>query len=274
MPRWTDEGIVLSADPLGENSALLTCFTADHGLAKGVVKGARRKAAYLQAGNRLSLTWSARLEEHLGTWTLEPLSSVGSCLLNQPLALAALSSALSLTGTVLPEREPQKEVFHQILSLLESFMDVPNPSLDPSSASVSLGLPLVPCGGAKYLQSCHWYNGYTTYEVVLLKAAGFRLSLGQCVATGTTENLVYVSPRSGGAVSFDAGAPYKNKLLTLPPYLLTGNRAKENEFFDALCLTEYFFDRYILEQVNTGLPAARNRFKDMIQKRQLNLRKS
>lgn len=250
MPRWTDEGIVLSARPFGENGALLTCFTHHHGLSKGLVKGARRKSASLQAGTHLSLTWSARLEEHLGTWTLEALSNPSGKLLSRPLALAALSSALALTESVLPEREPQEKIFHHLLTLLEAL-----------STSVGAWTPIEPPSLAP---PCNWYEVYTLFEIMLLKAAGFRLSLNQCVATGQQENLIYVSPRSGGAVSQEAGAPYHHKLLPLPAYLHTGEGATEKEFLAGLGLTEYFFDRYILEQANTRLPAARNRFKNMV----------
>tara|TARA_A100000171_G_scaffold49330_1_gene58218 strand:- start:3575 stop:4303 length:729 start_codon:yes stop_codon:yes gene_type:complete len=236
MPRWIDDGIVLGTRPFGENSVIMTCFTKDHGLSRGLVKSGRRKASYLQAGNQLSLTWSARLEEQLGLWAFEPQGSLGGILLGHPLALAGLIACLALTETVLPEREPQTNLYQALLDLFSGF------------------------------EQDDWFALYVNYEICLLQAAGFRLALQKCVATGTTENLTYVSPKSGGAVCFEAGAPYKNKLLPLPECLAKGKIVDKNDLLASLNLTEYFFDRYILEHASMGLPAARHRFKDMLKK--------
>lgn len=242
MPRWSDEGIVLSLRPLGEKSVILTCLTQSHGLAKGVVKAARTKAPWLQGGNLLSVSWSARLEEHLGLWALEPLASIGGCLLSHPLALAGLSAALALVETVLPEREPQEALFQTFQKFLYSLKET---SLTPSSTLC--------------------YRSYAEFEIALLKAAGFRLSLTECAGTGATHDLAYVSPRTGRAVSREAGLPYHDKLLSLPAFLSHEDIfPKEKELLASLHLTEYFFDRYILEHTSAHLPPARQRFKDML----------
>lgn len=252
MPRWSDKGVVLSLRPLGEKAVILTCLTEKNGLAKGLVKAGRTKAPLLQGGNILSLTWSARLEKHLGQWTLEPLESIGGCLLSHPLALSGLSAALALIETVLPEREPQEDVFnaleHLLFNLRESALE----------------------GKSRFC-----YRAYAQFEISLLKAAGFRLSLDRCAGTGSTQDLIYVSPRSGGAVSREAGQPYQDKLLPLPAFLINDTIfPEEKDFLASLHLTEYFFDRYILEHTSVGLsssgsptaalPAARHRFKDML----------
>lgn len=247
MPRWSDKGVVLSLRPLGEKAVILACLTEKNGLAKGLVKAGRTKAPLLQGGNILSLTWWARLDEHLGQWTLEPLESIGGCLLSHPLALSGLSAALALIETVLPEREPQEEVFNTLQHLLFSLRQA---SLEGRS------------------RFC--YRAYAQFEISLLKAAGFRLSLDRCAGTGSTHDLIYVSPRSGGAVSREAGLPYQEKLLSLPTFLINDSIfPDEKDFLDSLHLTEYFFERYILEHTTvglsmTGLPAARHRFKDML----------
>ncbi len=231
---WSDDGIVLVARKHGETSAIVSLLTRDHGRHVGLVRGGtgRRARGVYQPGNRVRADWRARLAEHLGSYKCELVRAYAADHLQSPLPLLALSTATAMTEATLPEREPHEAVFDQMVTLLDS-----------------LGGP-------------GWAAAYVRWELALLAELGFGLDLTACAATGTTDSLIYVSPKSGRAVSAAAGEPYRDRMLKLPRFLLpdAGDGAPEaSDISDGLALTGYFFDHHVFSPDRGGLPAARQR---------------
>lgn len=233
--EWRDQGIVLSLKRLGEYDVIIETLSLTHGRCSGLVKGgvSRKYRGILQPGNELDLTWRARLESHLGTFSLEPKRMRSALLLGEPDRLGALSAACALASVALPEREGHGPVYLG----LQAFLDALEADGD------------------------HWGAVLVRWELGLLEALGFGLDLGVCAATGVTESLIYVSPKSGSAVSAEAGAPYRDRLLPLPGFL-TGQKTQAHGPADVLAgleLTGYFIERHVLAPQGAGLPAARAR---------------
>jgi DNA repair protein RecO (recombination protein O) len=237
---WTDDAIVVSVRTFGETGAILEALTRAHGRHLGLVHGgaSRKMRAVLQPGNSVQLGWRARLNEHLGSFHTEPLRSRAGAMLEHRESLAGLNAFAALVSAVLPEREPHAGVFHAAELLLD----------------------------AMALQSfSHWGLLYVRWELGLLEDLGFGLDLTHCAATGSNDDLIYVSPRSGRAVSRDGGAAYADRLLKLPGFLL----GAQNALFDTgdieagLRLTEYFLLDRVLEPHGKQLPAARIRLHEL-----------
>lgn len=226
---WTDEGILLSARKHGESSVIAVALTREHGRHAGLVRGGtgRKVRGLLQAGNRLQLHWRARLADHLGAFTCELLDGFAGQVLDDGDRLAGLAAACAVTEASLPERESHPTLYDGLVALM----------------------------GA--LQGPDWARAYVAWEVGLLGELGFGLDLQTCAATGTTEGLIYVSPRTGRAVSRDAGAPYRDKMLILPDFLRGESGGKANDVVNGLRLTGHFLRRHVF--VDGGLPPARAR---------------
>ena len=232
---WRDEGILLTARRHGESAAIVEIFTARHGRHAGVVRGGggRRMAPVLQPGSRLAVEWSARLEEHIGTFRVDPIASRAAILMADPAALATLAAATALVAATLPERDAHPELYALSLALLDALGTAPD-----------------------------WPARYAAWELALLAELGFGLDLAACAVTGATEDLVWVSPRTGRAVSRTAGAPWADRLLALPAFLRrVGDGAPEPaEVADALALTGHFLDARVAPGLPRGaLPPARAR---------------
>ena len=230
--EWTDDAIVLSARRHGEASAIVNVLTRGQGRHAGLVRGGAGKRArgILQPGNRVEARWRARLAEHLGTLTCELTRAFAADLLDDPLRLAALSSACAVAEATLPERAPQPAVFEGLLVFLEA------------------------------LSGEAWPSVYVRWELDLLADLGYGLDLTSCAATGVNDQLAYVSPKSGRAVSLSAGEPYRNALLPLPPFLLAeGGEGNARQVSDGLTLTGFFLERHAFAPQRGGLPAARHR---------------
>ena len=228
---WSDQGIVLSLRKHGESSIVLHLLTRDHGRHAGLVRGdnSRKMRGGLQPGNEVDATWRARLEEHLGTFAAELRESHSSRVLSDPGRLAAMSTACALVDDCLPEREPHPDLFATLRALLS----------------------LLPGEG--------WQGAYIAWELSLLAELGFGLDLTTCAATGTTDNLIYVSPKSGRAVSAEGGEAYRDKLLPLPPFLVGGGPADRAQLSEGLRLTGYFLERHVLTPHSKLFPDARER---------------
>lgn len=238
--EWTDDAIILSLRQHGESSAVVSLLTRDHGRQAGLVRGARSRRArgFLQPGSGIRAIWRARLADHLGTITWEPGVQRTTDLLEHPARLAALASACAVADAALPEREPQAAVFAGMLALLASLAD-----------------------------DAVWPSAAVKWELGLLQALGYGLDLSACAATGSRDDLVYVSPRSGRAVSRAAGAPYHDRLLALPPFLLApGATGTAAEAVAGLALTGYFLERNVFRMRGRGLPAARLRLLDRLRR--------
>ena len=230
---WRDHGILLASRRHGETSAIIEVFTEGHGRHAGVVRGgaSRKIAPILQPGAQLDVLWRARLEEHIGTFTVEPLRSRVAAAFSGRLALAGLNAVASLLLFCLPEREPHPAIYRRT----EQLMDL-------------LGQDEV------------WSLAYMRWELALLEELGFGLDLSACAVTGATEGLVYVSPKSGRAVSAAGAGKWADKLLPLPPCLREG-AAPNIEIVDALRTTGYFLENHLAPSLgHTPLPDARARF--------------
>ncbi|MFC7050350.1 DNA repair protein RecO [Emcibacter nanhaiensis] len=239
---WRDEGIILSLRKHGEFDAIIEVLTRGHGRHGGLVKGGmgRRQRGSLQPGNEVEVHWRGRLESHLGTYQAELLQSRSAALLHQPQKLAVLNAVTALLSTCLPEREEHEPLLDGLIALLDV--------LEEGSGEVTDWGPLL-----------------VRWELGLLGELGFGLDLSQCAATGDTEDLVYVSPKSGRAVSRAAGRPYHDKMLALPPFLRgNGREVTAEDVRDGLHLTEFFLERHMLSPHNRKIPQARHMLMDYI----------
>jgi len=244
--EWQDEAIVLSVARHGEHDALLEVMTREHGRARGFVKGGmgRRNKANLQAGNKLSVNWRARLETNLGRFTVELIHSPLGQMMGEGARLSALAAATAVVASTMTEREAHKGVYGGLEAVVEL--------LQNEEGDIS-----------------HWGAALARLELGILKELGYGLDLSECAATGSTENLVYVSPKSGRAVSAEGGAPYKTKLLALPAFLLGAeSKFDVSEAVAALTLTGYFLERNVWVVRAKGQPAARERLFSSLQKLQ------
>ena len=236
--QWEDQGIVISLKRFGENKIIVTCLTNEHGRHMGVMRLSKKAEQVLHLGNFCELSWQARLPEHLGTWHPENIYSAFATIFQDPLRLEALNTACCLIEKILPEREPQKEIFN----LFKEFVF--------------------------NLAHENWAWFLIELEFILLRYAGITLDFSSCAATGDKQNLVFVSPRTGRAISNSAGLPYKDKLLRLPPCLTEANRHEiplsSKEFLTVLELNEYFLERYLFGLHGLKLPEARERLKNRL----------
>jgi len=219
MIRWDDEGLILATRRHGEADAILDALTAGHGRVAAVVKGGGgRRRAQLQPGADVRLAFSARLESHMGVVRVEPRRDRAGAIMADAGALAALSAAAALLVAYLPEREPAPAAH---------------------AATVALADALAAGGD--------WAEAYARWELGLLALLGFGLDLDSCAATGATQELIWVSPRTGRAVSRRAGEPYADRLLPLPRFLRAGaaGGADAGQIGQALRLTGHFLDRWV-----------------------------
>lgn len=231
--EWSDEGVILSVRPHGETGAVVEVFTRAHGRHLGLVHGGRSRKLrpVLQTGNHVDATWKARLSENLGHFTVEMRKGYAALVMEDAPALTALSSLADL-ARLLPERDPHPNLFEVTLFVL-SFLD----------------------------EREMWPALLVRWELALLEELGFGLDLATCAATGATDNLIYVSPKSGRAVSEAAGAPYKDRLLALPPFLrgATERHVSPDDIVAGLTLTAHFLDARVLRPRNIAMPDARLR---------------
>lgn len=222
---WRDEGVLLTLRRHGESAVIIDVLTAAHGRHSGVVRGgaSRRMTPHLQPGAQLDLEWRARLEDHLGAYRVEPIRSRAAALMADGDALAALSSVAALLTAYLPEREPYPALYAATVGLLDRL-------------GGGAGGPSAPGG---------WRAAYVGWEVMLLAELGYPLDLSACAATGGTEALIYVSPRTGRAVSAAAGAPYAARLLPLPAFLGGDGGDSPEDVAAGLRLTGHFLRNWI-----------------------------
>jgi DNA repair protein RecO (recombination protein O) len=219
--EWADEGIVLGVRRHGESSAIVELLTRGHGRHLGLVRGGAgsRMRPLLQPGNSVTAIWRARLDGHLGTFTIEATRMRAATLLSAPHAAYGVTHLAALVR-LLPERDPHAEIYDRLLGLLDEFDE-------PAIAAAHL----------------------VRFELAMLGELGVGLDLSVCVASGVRSDLVYVSPKSGGAVSREAGAPWRDKLLPLPAFLTEANDDgyTGRDLADGFALTGRFLTRNVLE---------------------------
>jgi len=233
---WRDEGILLSMRPHGETSAIIEVMTAAHGRHMGVVRGgaSRKMAASLQPGTGLALEWRARLDDHIGSFTVEPQRSRAH-LLGDRLALAGLMAVCAMLHEALPEREPHPALWRKTLALADR-----------------LGVE-------------GWPADYVRWELCLLEEIGFGLDLTTCAVTGATEGLAYVSPKTGRAVTAKGAGDWADRLLPLPEGLDGEGPLPPQAVLAGLRLTGFFLDRELRTVLHDRpLPEARARLVDLI----------
>jgi DNA repair protein RecO (recombination protein O) len=230
---WRDEGTILSLRPHGETSAIIEVFTAAHGRHAGVVRGgvSRKFAATLQPGSRVAVAWRARLEDHLGAFSVEPLQSRAGVLADR-LALMGLNAVTSLLLFALPERAPHPPLYRASEALFDAL------------AEPGAGWPLA----------------YLRWELGLLEELGYGLDLSRCAVTGGREDLAYVSPKTGRAVSRNAAGDWAARLLPLPACLMGQGGASGEELAQGLATTGYFLEHRLARDLGgRALPEARAR---------------
>jgi DNA repair protein RecO (recombination protein O) len=234
--EWTDEGIVLGVRRHGESSAIVELLTRDHGRHLGLVRGGAgsRMRPLLQPGNSVGAVWRARLDEHLGTYAIEGTRLRAATVLSSSFAVYGVTHLASL-ARLLPERDPHQDIYDMLDRTLNDFDD-------PGEAAVHL----------------------VRFELAMLAELGFGLDLENCAATGETTDLIYVSPKSGGAVSQRAGDPWRDRLLRLPPFLRQDgsgqNGWSDQDLQDGFRLTGLFLLRHVLEPRGQGHSDARDGF--------------
>lgn len=224
--EWRDEGVILSVRRHGETSAIAEILTARHGRTLGLVRGGRSRLQrpVLQAGNVVQAVWRARLEEQLGTFSLEPLELRAGIIMEVPFRLAGLATITGLAQQ-LPEREPHPRLYEAMRLVLGAMTD----------------------DGV-------WPALLVRWELGLLDELGFGLDLSSCAATGSREGLAYVSPRSGKAVSAVAAAPYRDRLFPLPAFLREGGAPPPGDVIDGLRLMSFFLDRHVFKPRGVQFP--------------------
>lgn len=233
--EWSDDAIVLSSRPHGETGAILELLTRDHGRHAGLVRGgaSRRVKPTLQPGNAVHVQWRARLEEHLGSFTCELARARAGELMDERETLTGLNAFCAMTAAALPERQAHASVFLSGEIVLEAMMAH---------------------------DTAHWLALYVRWEAGLLEALGFGLDLSECAATGAKSDLVYVSPKTGRAVSKDAAGIYADRLFRLPQFLLdTAADPQTGDIADGLALTGYFLLERVLTPHGKPMPPARMR---------------
>lgn len=238
--HWTDEGIVLATRRHGERALIADVLTVEHGRHAGLVRGGQgpKLRMLYQIGNQVTVTWSARLLDHLGTFTGELLAGRAARFIDHHLRLGCLAAAAAVIAASLPEREPHPRVYAGLAALLDA--------LD---------------------RDTDYLARYVRLELDLLAELGYGLDLSRCAATGARDDLTYVSPRSGQAVSAAAAAPYRERLLPLPRFLLEdGAPPSRAEIVDGLTLTGFFLDRRVFHAHGRKMPAARARFVDLLRR--------
>jgi DNA repair protein RecO (recombination protein O) len=236
--EWQAPAIVLDVRPHGEGGAVVTLLTEEHGRHAGLAKGgaSRAQAGTWMPGNLVEARWVARLADQLGTLSGELVHPAAALAMDDPLALALLASACAVAEGALPDRVAHPRSFHALV---------------PVIAHLAEGAPRV-------------MADYVLWEAELLAELGYGLDLSRCAATGTTEDLVWVSPRSGRAVSAEAGAPYADRLLRLPAFLLGQGPSGPEDWLAGLRITRHFLERDAFGLQHRGLPAARTAFEDRV----------
>ncbi len=223
--QFTDEAIILSSRKFGERDLICQFFTRTRGIYGGFVKAgqSRKKIATYEVGNVAHIDWKARLDDQLGTAEAEVTQAIGGHIISDMKRLMAVLSASVLLRRTLAERDPHEALYEEFL---------------------------------EFLQNDNWRPAYVKFELALLRELGFGLDLTQCAVTGRKDNLVYISPSSGRAVTQEGGVGYEDKLLSLPCF--------NSQISDSLSVTEFFLMRNVLAPNNWALPEERARLRKIV----------
>lgn len=254
---WQDEAVVLSVRHHGESARIVTLLTEAHGRHAGLLRGSGQgtsnagRGGALQPGQLVRAEWRARLSEQLGYYTLESLGHPAALMLDDPARLAALRAACALIDAAVSEREPHPNLFAATRTLFSLMAEMDDPD--------------------------DWGALYVRWEIGLLAEMGYGIDLQSCAATGATVDLTHVSPRTGRAVSAGAAAPYADRLLALPAFLVPGRGSVDSQptdslqpgssikaVLDGLVLTGHFLENRLFAQLHAPLPQARARLLEVV----------
>ena len=238
MESFQDQGIVLSVRSHGENGGIVSLLTEEQGRCAGYVRGARgtKMRGTLELGNIVDANWQSRVAEGLGTYSLELSKSYAAVFMQDPLKLGALQSACALVDAALPEREAHAGLYHGLATLFDM------------------------------LEGEVWGAAYVMWEIAFLKELGFSLDLSKCAGGGDDHALAYVSPKTGRAVSYEAGAPHRGKLLALPGFLKPSGSNTPEDVYTGLQMTGYFLEHWVFNHHSRGVPDPRLLFAERFEK--------
>ena len=241
MAAWEDQAVVLDAHKFGDYDVILSLFCAERGICRGVLKGGLRSKnrALIEPGTVVQAHWNGRLNEHLGKWSIEALDMVPSKLMHSRMGLAALNSICALLRVSLAEQDPHPRLYAYLQHVLHVLCE------NPSAGT--------------------WAAEYVHFELLLLEEAGFGLDLDQCAVTGKSDDLHYISPKSGRAVSEIPGRPYHAKLLPFPAVFRDASVAC-GEAIKGLQVTGHFLHHWLLASIHKPLPSARLQLAEMLEK--------
>jgi DNA repair protein RecO (recombination protein O) len=238
MIEWEDEGFCLALRLHGESSAILECHTRGHGRVAAYVHGgaSRKRLPDLQVGNHMHLRWRARLGDQLGAFQTELARPRAALVMADAAALAGMAAVAALVRKVTPERQPAPELHDASVLVLDAIAD---PAPDARAV---------------------WPLIYVRWELGLLAALGYGLDLTECALTGATDTLGWVSPRTGRAATLEAGAPFSDRLLRLPSFLVDAQAEEApNDLADGFALTGFFLEHRVFDAMGEGVPDARRR---------------
>ena len=236
--RWESNGLVLNFSKYNEKSYILEIFTEEHGKHKGIIRGlhSKNKRSIIEPGNEVFATWSGRLETHLGNYNVEPIKLWSSHILQFKDKLSAISSICSLISLTMAERQPNPIIYFSSKKLIEIVVS----------------------------KREDWIREYVFWEMQLLSEIGYGLDLERCAVTSKSSDLVYVSPSSGRAVTNEGAGDFRNKLLPLPKFMTDFKANYDNDdIYNALNLTEFFFKKRFFLPNNLNFPQSRNRLKEL-----------
>ena len=236
--RWESNGLILNFSKYNEKSYILEIFTEEHGKHKGIIRGlhSKNKRSIIEPGNEVFATWSGRLETHLGNYNVEPIKLWSSHILQFKDKLSAISSICSLISLTMAERQPNPLIYLSSKKLIEIVASTRD----------------------------DWIREYVFWEMQLLSEIGYGLDLERCAVTSKSSDLVYVSPSSGRAVTNEGAGDFKNKLLPLPKFMTDFKANYDNDdIYNALNLTEFFFKKRFFLPNNLNFPQSRNRLKEL-----------
>lgn len=235
------DALVVAVRSHGENDAIVRALTPANGLLAGYVRGgrSRRLRPVLQPANQVIGDWRSRSDDQLARLVVELVQSRAP-LFAEPLPAAALDWVTALTAAVLPEGQPYPRLHAALGGVVEAI------EVAPSARG--------------------WAVALVRYEVLLLAELGFGLALDTCAVTGMRDDLAWVSPKSGRAVSRASGNPYADRLLRLPGFVRAGGAAQWDDIFAGLTLTCHFLERDILSEDRRDVLASRQRLVDRLKR--------
>jgi DNA repair protein RecO (recombination protein O) len=228
MIKIEDEAIVLQIRQYNESGILVKLFTKNHGICSAFTKKSKNNNLCLQIGNIIDIHMSTRVEGQLYKLNCELQESLFGHIINDRVKLTAITSILELITILMPEHETHINFYNSLLNFIS------------------------------IIKQSNWHKTYILLEQELLKISGFGLALQECGETGIKDNLIYVSPKTGRAISKQIGLPYDHKLLKLPEFMVNDNiEITKKTFNQALYLNRFFFENHLFKSINKRMPDSR-----------------